>query len=118
MTQELELFDPARSALFGEDLRVQDKARKLSAREQRELLTAVRALLTGEAGKLLVWWLLEQSHVFQNSFTGNSTTFFLEGERNVGLKLFALCMDADPEFMQKLVDFKREREPAQDAQSP
>lgn len=106
MTQDM--HDPALTALFGDDLHVQDKTRKWNEREQRELLDAVRAVLEAKTGRLFVWWLLEQAHVFQNSFTGNSSTFFLEGERNVGLKLFALCMEADPEFMRKLLDFKRE----------
>ena len=100
-------FDPVRAALFGEDLVRQDKARKLDEREQRQLLAATADLLDDEAGRRFVWWLLEQTHVFQNSFTGNSTTFFLEGERNVGLKIFSLCLAADPAFMNGLIEFKR-----------
>lgn len=103
-------FDPAYAALFGEDLRVQDKARKMDDAERRALLAATKDLLAEEKGRIFVWWLLEQTHVFQNSFTGNSHTFFLEGERNVGLKLFALAMEADPEFMAKLIEFKRDKE--------
>ena len=102
--------DPAATALFGEDLRVQDKARRMDDQERRELLAAVKDLLAEEKGKRLVWWILEQAHVFQNSFTGNSHTFFLEGERNVGLKLFALCMEAEPAFMGRLIEFKRDKE--------
>lgn len=103
-------FDPALDALFGEDLRARDKVRKMDEQERLELLAAARDLLREDKGKRFVWWLLEQAHVFQNSFTGNSNTFFLEGERNVGLKVFALCMEADPAFMHGLIDFKREKE--------
>ena len=103
-------FDPALDSLFGEDLRARDKARKMDEQERLELLAAARDLLHEDKGRRFVWWLLEQTHVFQGSFTGNSTTFFLEGERNVGLKVFALCMEAEPAFMHGLIDFKREKE--------
>lgn len=103
-------FDPALDSLFGEDLRAQDKTRRMDDQERRELLAAVKDLLAEEKGKRMVWWILEQAHVFQNSFTGNSHTFFLEGERNVGLKVFALCMEAEPAFMHGLIDFKRDKE--------
>ncbi len=103
-------IDPALEALFGDVLDKQDKAREMSEAERRTLLAAAHDVLGGEAGRLFVWWLLEQTHVFQNSFTGNSTTFFLEGERNVGLKLFALCVEADPDFMHVLMNFKRDKE--------
>lgn len=98
--------DPALEALFGEDLKAHEKARRMSAGQHRELLAAMRKVMSGAAGQRFLWWLLEQTHVFQTSFTGNSATFFMEGERNVGLKLFALCMEADPAFMQRLINFK------------
>ena len=107
--QDREL-DPALEALFGEEAERQDKTRKMGEQERRELLAATKDLLDEGPGRQFVWWLLEQTHVFQSSFTGNSTTFFLEGERNVGLKVFALCMEADPAFMHNLIEFKRAKE--------
>lgn len=103
-------YDPALEALFGEEAERQDKVRKLGEQDRRELLAAAKKLLGEEKGRLFVWWILEQAHVFQSSFTGNSHTFFLEGERNLGLKIFALCLEADPAFMHKLVEFKRAKE--------
>lgn len=38
-------------------------------------------------GRRFVWWLLGIAGIFRSSFTGNSETFFREGERNVGLRL-------------------------------
>ena len=108
--QQLNNHDPAMDALFGEEMERQDKSRKMSERERLEFTAAMRDLLDSEPGRRFVWWLLEQTHVFQGSFTGNSHTFFLEGERNVGLKILALCMEADPAFMAKLVEFKRDKE--------
>lgn len=108
--QQLNNCDPALDALFGEEMERRDKSRKMDERERLEFMTAMRDLLGSEAGRRFVWWLLEQTHVFQSSFTGNSHTFFLEGERNVGLKITALCMEADPAFMGKLVEFKHDKE--------
>jgi len=36
-------------------------------------------------GRRNMWRLLGQAGVFRSSFTGNSTTFFNEGQRNIGL---------------------------------
>ena len=108
--QQLSNCDPAMEALFGAEVERQDKTRKMNEREHMEFMAAMRDLLGDDPGRRFVWWLLEQTHVFQSSFTGNSHTFFLEGERNVGLKIFALCMEADPDFMRKLVEFKRNKE--------
>ncbi len=107
MDNEFVSNDPALLALFGEDLERQSKARQMNEAERREFMTALKDLLAEEKGQRFVWWLLEQTHLFQTSFTGNSATFFMEGERNVGLKVFAACMEADPGFMQRLVDFSR-----------
>lgn len=38
-------------------------------------------------GRRFIWRLLGITGIFRSSFTGNSETFFREGERNVGLKL-------------------------------
>ena len=110
MPEQEHSFDAALTALFGEEQKTQDKARQMSDEKRRELLAAVKDLAGSSAGKRLLWWLLGETHLFQTSFTGNSTTFFMEGERNIGLKLFALCMEAEPAFMHGLIDFKREKE--------
>lgn len=61
-------------ALFGDIEGVVDKARRMSEAQHREL-RPVRDLIDDAAGQRFLWWLLEQTHVFQSSFTGNSTTF-------------------------------------------
>lgn len=47
-------------------------------------------LMSVPRGRRIVWRLLEETGQFRSSFTGNSETFFREGERNVGLKITAL----------------------------
>lgn len=71
---------------------------------EREL-NDLKFLLSSEQGRRFVWRYLELCGVFKSSFTGSSETFFLEGQRNIGLKLLADVMEADPESyikMQKL----------------
>lgn len=99
--------DQALIDLFGEEISARDKAAKLSARQQDDLTEAFRALLATEPGKKILWWLLNQTHVFQSSFTGNSQTFFLEGERAVGLKLYNQLLMARPTALQELINYRR-----------
>lgn len=71
-------------------------------------LEDLRALLNLPQGKrFLSRMLFEWTHVLANSFTGNSSTFFNEGERNIGLKLFAELGRADPNFYQKLLEVNK-----------
>lgn len=44
-------------------------------------------VMRSKQGRRFIWRLLTWAHVFQTSFTGNSETFFREGERNIGVKL-------------------------------
>lgn len=37
-------------------------------------------------GRRFMWRLLSMTHIFKTSFTGNSETFFREGERNIGCR--------------------------------
>ena len=57
----------------------------------------IKTLMAIPAFRRFVWWLLEHTHVFRTSFTGNSETFFKEGERNIGLKVFLRVQECDPE---------------------
>ncbi|THF64320.1 Bbp19 family protein [Pseudothauera rhizosphaerae] len=54
-------------------------------------------LMNDKRGRRIVWRLLERTGVFRSSFTGNSETFFREGERNVGLLLMAMIHESAPE---------------------
>ena len=92
---------------FKDDYIDRDKAAKLTAQERRKLLSAARDVFATEAGKQFLCWLMGEAHIYQRSFTGNSLTYFLEGERSVGLKVFGLLVEAVPNAMQELVNFKR-----------
>ena len=53
-------------------------------------------LMNDRRGRRFVWMLLESTGVFRSSFTGNSTTFFNEGQRNVGLMVLSLINELAP----------------------
>lgn len=50
-------------------------------------------LMSMPRGRRVVWRLLERTGLHRSSFTGNSTTFFNEGARNVGLQIQALVLE-------------------------
>ena len=63
-----------------------------------------RYVMNSVLGRKFIWRYLGECGVFRKSFTGNSETFFREGERNIGLKLMADVTDSCPDaylLMQK-----------------
>ena len=69
----------------------------------------LKFLLNTEQGRRFIWRYLEFCGVYKSSFTGSSQTFFLEGQRNVGLKLVAEIVDAQPEmYLKMMIENKKE----------
>lgn len=87
-------FDPL-------DLRGQERAKEQS--EERNKLAAdqekadMQWLMGSKRGRRIMWRLLERTGVYRSSFTGNSETFFREGQRNVGLMLMAQIHEVCPD---------------------
>jgi hypothetical protein len=79
-------------------------------RKREQELKDVSDVLMSPHGRRFVWRYLEKCGVYRSSYTGNSQTFFLEGERNIGLQLMTDIMDANPELYLKLVRENRRRE--------
>ena len=65
--------------------------------EERQELDDVKQLLNSPHGRRFVWRYLGICGVFRSSFTGNSETFFNEGQRNIGLQLLGDVNRANPE---------------------
>lgn len=66
-------------------------------REQE--LDDLRALLkSGPGARFLARLVLDMCHLHATSFTGNSQTYLLEGERNIGLRVMADLREASPDF--------------------
>lgn len=69
----------------------------------------LRFILSTEQGRRFIWKLISKCGVFRQSFTGNSQTFFMEGERNIGLFILDSVMRADPEsYLKMYVQAKKE----------
>lgn len=84
-------------------LDVHGQARKKAKAERHARFVSQRDrddfkwLMGDGRGRRVMYRLLERTGVFRSSFTGNSETFFLEGQRNVGLMLMAQIHEACPE---------------------
>jgi hypothetical protein len=65
--------------------------------ERLQELDDIKLLLKQPEGIRFFKRLLERCHVFRTSFTGNSFTFFNEGERNIGLFLMNEINEACPD---------------------
>jgi hypothetical protein len=69
---------------------------KANDKNKRETeLGDLRQLLNSKWGRRLIWRILEKTGQHRTSFTGNSTTFFNEGQRNIGLWLVDEVLLAD-----------------------
>ncbi|MBF8177814.1 Bbp19 family protein [Herminiimonas contaminans] len=77
-----------------DESQVADRKKKELRGREREL-EDLRVVLSTKEGRRFYWKTLCDCGVFKSSFTGNSTTFFNEGKRDIGLKLLADLMEAD-----------------------
>lgn len=79
----------------GDEAKVQKRKTKAQLAREKEL-EDFKQILATKAGRAFLWRLLEWCGVYHTSFTGNSTTFFNEGKRDIGLKLIEEIFSADP----------------------
>jgi hypothetical protein len=87
-------FDPL--DLRGQErYKEQSEERNKQANEQEK--EDFKWLMGSKRGRRIVWRLLERTGVYRSSFTGNSETFFREGQRNVGLMLMAQINESSPD---------------------
>ena len=79
------------------DTRANEEAQEAAELEQKlardREVSDLRALMSTPAGRRFMWRLLEKTGLYKSSMTGNSQTFFLEGQRNIGLFLLAQVND-------------------------
>lgn len=89
----------------------EEQVKKAGEREKRgrdQDLSDLRRILEADHGRRFIWKTLVHCGIFTSSFTGNNTTFFNEGRRDVGLKILADVMEAKPEaYTQMAQDAKR-----------
>lgn len=70
-----------------------------------------RHIMAEEKGRRVVFWLLEQGHIFRPSFVPGDqhATAFAEGERNVGIKLFAKIQQHCPDEYMAMMNEEKQR---------
>jgi hypothetical protein len=94
-----------------------ERARLKEVFNDRNFITDLRAILELPAGRRILWWLLETAGIYRSSFTGNITTFFNEGQRQVGLTLLAKIHEAKPEAIVLMMQESKRREEHNDDRS-
>ena len=67
------------------------------------LLGCMREVLKSRQGQKVIWHILGMCQLYSESFTGNSTTFYNEGKRSVGLELLQMLEDTDKTAYPKLL---------------
>lgn len=72
------------------------------AREQE--LSDLRAIMSHPTGRRTINRLLNFCGVFKLSYTGNSETFFKEGQRNVGLMLLTDVNECASDFYNDMIN--------------
>lgn len=84
--------------------RLLEREQQTSAQLERDQeLNEVKSLMEHPAGRRFMWRLLDKSGLFRTSFTGNSTTFFNEGQRNIGLIYMSMINETCPELYHLMV---------------
>jgi hypothetical protein len=89
-----------------------DPEQVAAAKEQAELIVQRRAnqmrhTISHRDGRAVFLRLFEDAGIFRTSFTGNSTTFFNEGMRNIALKYLNEILEVDfASFMFMLAEHK------------
>lgn len=73
--------------------------------ELKKLFHAYQEVFKTDLGRTVIMDILQQCHVFSSTMTGNSWTYFKEGERKIGL--YVLGMIDIPGF--KPINMKKDK---------
>ena len=86
---------------------IKKTAKKEKLQEELEKKDMQDLLRTG-FGRRIIWRYLSFCGVFKTSFTGDSQTFFNEGQRNVGLKIIDDINEANPQaYVDMMLEAKK-----------
>lgn len=80
---------------YKQQAKQQDKIDKL---ETIQLKSDIKSVFDNPAGRRVLNRLLSICEIYNDTFTGNSRTFFLEGKRSVGLEILDMVMETDVEI--------------------
>lgn len=76
---------------------------RASAFYRKRELHDIKTMMSEPMGRRFMWSLLGRAGVFLSCFTGNSTTFFNEGKREIGLQYMHMINEACPELYHVMV---------------
>lgn len=69
--------------------RSRDLQRQMTEAEEATFKADLAFVMGDPRGRRLMWWVLELGHPFHTSFSTSAAMPFMEGERNVALKILA-----------------------------
>lgn len=87
------------------------KAREQFEEAERELeLDDLRNIMGTVQGRRFIWRFLAKGNIFRKTFTGNSSSFYLDGQRELALEFYQDIMVACPEkfWLAQEENFKHE----------
>ena len=70
--------------LLADDVSKQQAKEDAKKRKDEKLLLAYKAVAETQPGKIVLTDILNRCHVLADPFTGNSRTYYLLGEQNIG----------------------------------
>lgn len=88
-----------------------EKVRKKGIDERllrRTELADIATVLSTKSGRRFFWRLLSEAYIFKSCFTGNNSTFWNEGKREIGLKFLGDSQEFPELYLQMM---KESREP-------
>lgn len=94
------------------DARQLKKAKGKVRNKEKEDLNDLAFILSTRQGRNFVWRLMRKAKVFESTFNGESERFsnFLEGQRNLGVAVFADVMKINPEAYLTMIKEQGERQ--------
>ena len=86
------------------------RAGRVEQRRHERILNSVRETMQSPASRLLFWHLLDEFSVYHSVFDhSGSIMYFNEGQRNAGLRIRALLLEADEAAYELMEREARER---------
>ena len=74
----------------------------------------LRVVMSDQSGRRFIWRLLNDAKVFEDTYTGNSDTYYLLGVRALGLRTFHLvtqnCLDLFQLMQTEAIHDQREKQ--------
>lgn len=91
--------------LFSDEKKIEQAQRS----KNDQSLTDWRDVLRRPEGRRVIWEFIAWGHPFGLSMTGNSNTFFREGERNMSLRAMGRVGEADPQSLLLMIKENMEK---------